>query len=50
MADVDWLYYLIGTLLSGEFAEWAGPISRHRRKIGSKRVWPPHRAVPAMCF
>ena len=25
MADVDWLYYLIGTLLSGEFAGVGGP-------------------------
>ena len=35
MADVDWLYYLIGTLTSGDFAGVGGPNASPRQNLGS---------------
>ena len=38
MADVDWLYYLIGTLVSGDYAGVGGPNIAPRQKTGFRRA------------
>ena len=53
MADRDWLYYLIGTLLSGNYAGVGGPnisppaaklgAGLRRRRAGRAEPRPPHR-------
>jgi hypothetical protein len=49
MADPDWLYYMVGTLLSGNYAGVGGPNISPPAVNWIQAASPPHRAGRAMC-